>query len=255
MYLKLSGSLFSPDISFDIKLPEVTSVSSSANIELLRLKQDENELNRQAFGIIVLGHFLPPESLGLGGQSIGTETINSLTGFLSSQINSLASQWRNDVDFSVNYQSYAANLNSSDQTSLVKRNELDLAITKRFFNDRLSVDVGGNFDFGASSVTTNQNTTGVAGDFAVEYKITPDGRVTGKVFSTSDYDVVDERNKTKNGVALKYTRDFDTLKELFKDPDKQKRKELKKQRKQLRREVQKKEQQNPAVSPPPGPSN
>src|SRR6185295_14881527 len=157
LYLKLSGSLFSPDISFDIKLPEVTSVSSYANIELLRLKQDENELNRQAFGIIVLGQFLPSESLGLGGQTIGTETINSLTGFLSSQINSLASQWRNDVDFSVKYQSYAASLNSSEQSSLVKRNELDLAITKRFFNDRLSVDVGGNFDFGSSSVTTNEN--------------------------------------------------------------------------------------------------
>src|SRR6185295_19774444 len=91
LYLKLSGSLFSPDISFDIKLPEVTSVSSYANIELLRLKQDENEMNKQAFAILVFGHFIPTDNSGLGGQSIGTEGINSLSDFISGQINSLAS--------------------------------------------------------------------------------------------------------------------------------------------------------------------
>ncbi|HYV92847.1 MAG TPA: translocation/assembly module TamB domain-containing protein [Chitinophagales bacterium] len=233
LYLKLTGSLFSPDISFDIKLPEVSSVSSTANIELLRLKQDENEMNKQAFAILVFGHFIPTDNSGLGGQSIGTEGINSLSDFISGQINTLASSLRSDIDFSLNYQSYEANLgsglNASDPNNLVKRNELQVALTKRFFNDRLSIDVGGNFDFGgtATSATTNQTTTGVAGDFAVEYKITPDGRVTGKVFSTSDYSVVDERNKTKNGVAISYTRDFDNLKELFKNPDKKKKKRLK----------------------------
>ncbi|MEO5673454.1 MAG: translocation/assembly module TamB domain-containing protein [Chitinophagales bacterium] len=247
LYLKLSGNLFSPDISFDIRLPEVSTVSSAANVELLRLMQDENELNRQAFGIIVLGHFIPPGTTGLGGQSLGATGINSLSGFISSQINSLASQVRSDIDFAVNYQSYQANLNSNtnDPNSFVQRNELQVALTKRFFNDRLAVDVGGNFDFGSSNpgLPASQGTNGVAGDFSVEYKITPDGRVSGKVFSTSDYDVIDERNKTRNGVAIKYTRDFDNLRELIKDPEKKKQRELKREVKKKLKE--KKEMEAP----------
>jgi len=200
---------------------------------LQRIKQDQNEVNKQVFGIIVLGHFLP-ESSGLGNQSIGTEVNNSLSEFISNQISSLASQIRNDLDFTVNYQAYQANNSPTNTAGLVKRNELQLAITKRFFNDRLSIDVGGDFDFGATDPYSNASTTGIAGDFAVEYKITPDGRVTGKVFSDSDYDIIDERNKTKNGIALTYRREFDTLKELFNDPEKkQERKEARKRKKEL----------------------
>ena len=192
-------------------------------------------MNKQAFGLIVLGHFIPSSSSSVGGQSIGTDVNNTLTGFISSQINSLASQIRNDVDFTVNYQSYEANINASDPNNLVKRNELQVALTKRFFNDRLAVDVGGNFDFSAAGQTSSSTSTGVTGDFAVEYKITPDGRVTGKVYSTSSYDVVDERNQTKNGVSIKYTREFDKLSELFSNPANKKRKELKKEQKRQKK--------------------
>ncbi|MCY7410896.1 MAG: translocation/assembly module TamB, partial [Chitinophagales bacterium] len=175
--------------------------------------------------------FLPQQS-GLGEQSIGTEVNNSISEFVTNQVSRLASQIRDDVDFNVNYQSYETTINTADPTSLVKRNELQVELTKRFLNDRLIVDVGGNFDFGGSGGETSQTSSGIAGDFAVEYKITPDGRVSGKVFSESNYDVIDERNKTKNGVALQYTREFDTLKELFKDPEKQKKRDRKKQKDQ-----------------------
>ncbi len=240
LYLKLNGNLFSPDISFDIRLPDVSAGANVANIELARMKSDENEMNKQVFGILVLGHFLPPEQ-GLGNESLSSEVNNTLSEFLFNQISYLASSIRDDVDISVNYQSYTTetniNLNPSDPTDLYsqKRNELQVALTKRFFNDRLAVDVGGNFDFGGSSTTPEQSTTGIAGDFAVEYKITPDGSVSGKVFSYSDYDVIDERNKTKNGVALTYTREFDNLKEFFKDPDKERKKQL---RKELKRQME-----------------
>ncbi|MCY7410806.1 MAG: translocation/assembly module TamB, partial [Chitinophagales bacterium] len=49
LYLKLNGSLFTPEISFDIKLPEETTGSSLANVQLLRVKQDEQEMNKQVF--------------------------------------------------------------------------------------------------------------------------------------------------------------------------------------------------------------
>jgi hypothetical protein len=95
----------------------------------------------------------------------------------------------------------------------------------------------------------------VAGDFSVDYKITPDGRLSSKAFSKSQYDVVDERYKTKNGIALSYKREFNKLRELFqKDPEREKlkaeQKRLKEEEKRLRHE-QKMRELNPETRLPP----
>lgn len=235
LYLILTGSLFAPEISFDIKLPETSSLNTAAYLELNRIKRDENELNKQVFALLVLGHFLPPET-GVGTQSLTTDVNNSLSSFLFNQISNLASSLRDDIDFTINYQAYETNIDPSNSTDLVKRNELQVALTKRFFNDRLAVDVGGNFDFSASS--TPNSSSNIAGDFAVEYKITPDGRVSGKVFSKSNYDIIDATNKQNNGISLKYTRDFDNVKELLKDPEREKKRQQRKQSKDPQQELQ-----------------
>lgn len=212
LYLMLNGPLAAPEISFDIRLAENTGTSNAANLVLMRIRQDENELNKQVFGVLLLGHFLPP-SADLVGSGLGTEVNNNLSEFLFNQLSYLASSIRSDVDLNVSYQTYEASINPADPADLVRRNELQVALTKRFFNDRLALDVGGNFDFGGSGV--QQPPTGIAGDFAVDYKITPDGRIRARVFSKSDYDAIDERVKTRNGIGIKISRDFNNLRELF----------------------------------------
>ena len=236
--LKLRGSLLFPDVAFDISLPDETSLSSAAYQQIQKVKQDESELNKQVFGLLLLNRFLPTNS-GTGNQSIGSDVNNSVSEFLLNQLSYWTSQIRSDIDFNFNYQSYEAKLNSSNPNDLTKRNELEVALTKRFFNDRLALEAGGNFDFaGANTNTpTGEGSTNIAGDFALDYKITPDGRLSGKAFSKSQYDVVDERYKTKNGIALSYKREFNKLKELFeKDLERQREKDerklLKEQNKQ-----------------------
>jgi hypothetical protein len=250
VYLKLTGSLLLPDVTFDIRLPEATTLSSTAYQEVEKIKQDEGELNKQVFGLLILNRFLPQAS-GLGNQSLGNDVNNSVSQFLLNQLSYWTSQIRNDIDFNFNYQSYEANLNSSDPNDLTKRNELEVALTKRFFNDRLALEAGGNFDFAATAgdntTSGTSGSTNVAGDFAVDYKITPDGRLSGKAFSKSQYDVVDERYKTKNGVALSYKREFDKLKELFqKDAEREKKKEERKKLKEMEQEA--KEEEPPTTS-------
>ncbi|MCS6991782.1 MAG: translocation/assembly module TamB domain-containing protein [Chitinophagales bacterium] len=212
LYLMLSGPLSAPEVRFDIRLPEASGASNTANLILMRIRQDENELNKQVFGILVLGHFLPP-SPDASSSGLGTEVNNNLSEFLFNQLSYLASSIRSDVDLNVSYQTYEANINPSDPADLVRRNELQVALTKRFFDDRLALDVGGNFDFGGTGV--EQPPTGIAGDFMVDYKITPDGRLRARVFSKSDYDAIDERVKTRNGIGIRLSRDFNTVSELF----------------------------------------
>jgi hypothetical protein len=246
VYLNLSGSLLLPDITFDIRLPEETTLSSAAYQQVQKVKQDEGELNKQVFGLLLLNRFLPTNS-GTGNQNIGADVNNSVSEFLLNQLSYWTSQIRSDVDVNFNYQSYEANLNATNPNDLTKRNELEVALTKRFFNDRLALEAGGNFDFAATNTSgTGGNSgggssTNIAGDFSLEYKITPDGRLSGKAFSKSQYDVVNERYKTKNGIALSYKREFDKLKDLF-------RKRLNKQSRRQQREQKNELQQNVPTS-------
>ena len=244
--LKLRGSLLLPDVIFDIRLPDETTLSSVAYQQVEKVKQDEGELNKQVFGLLILNRFIPLSS-GSGGQSLGSDVNNSVSQFLLNQLSYWTSQIRSDIDVNFNYQSYESSLNATNPNDITKRNELEVALTKRFFNDRLALEAGGNFDFastnGNPTSTPTNSSTNVAGDFSVDYKITPDGRLSGKAFSKSQYDVVDERYKTKNGIALSYKREFTKLKELFmKDPEKQKRKE---ERRRLKEQEQNQDIENP----------
>jgi len=101
------------------------------------------------------------------------------------------------------------------------RRELQLALTKRFFNNRLSINVGGNLDFGdrytdQSGTVKNNKTTNVNGDFQVEYALTKSGNFRAKAFNRGDYDNFNQRNRNKTGLGLSFRQDFDNFKDLFK---------------------------------------
>ncbi len=213
LYLNLSGALLAPEIKFDVQLPQTSAFSHAANLELMRIRQDENELNKQVFGLLVLGQFLPTGTPQEATTNFGASVNNNLSEFIFNQLSYLASSVRSDVDLAVSYQTYQANIDPTDPEDLIRRNELQVALTKRFFNDRVSVDVGGNVDFGSGPI--QQPSTGIAGDFSAEYRITPGGQLRAKVFSKSDYSVIDDRYRTRNGIGIKFSRDFNRLIDLL----------------------------------------
>ena len=63
------------------------------------------------------------------------------------------------------------------------------------------------------------NTAATAGnipvDFEVQYKITKDGSVVGKVFSKNQYDYINERNGHRTGVGIAFEKEFDEFHDLF----------------------------------------
>lgn len=66
--LKMNGELLKPEISFDITLPdgnntvsaEVTNLTKS---KLAQLRQEEGELNKQVFALLLLGRFIGEDPL------------------------------------------------------------------------------------------------------------------------------------------------------------------------------------------------
>src|SRR5476651_1354231 len=103
--LNLKNQLLTPDISFDIVLPDSsytvsTEVVNLVNTRLGQVRQDPNELNKQVLGVLVLGHFIgdnPLQSQG-GGGGVEGAIRSSVSGLLTDQLNKLAGNLIEGVD-------------------------------------------------------------------------------------------------------------------------------------------------------------
>ncbi len=235
LLLNLKGILSAPEISFDIapQNPDpVIRTYIDNKIQLIRTS--DAEMNKQVFGLLVMGKFLPTNSLAAGDatstRSISGSVANTVSEFLSSQLSLyLGSFFDNlnvhDLDFNFNFKQYddwyGTGATSAD--NLNTRRELQLALTKRFFNNRLSINVGGNFDFGdnkgvgSNTVTNTSNPNAyVTGDFQIEYVLDKNGSWRAKTYNKNDYDNFNQRNRNKTGIGLSYRKDFDNWLDLFK---------------------------------------
>jgi hypothetical protein len=90
------------------------------------------------------------------------------------------------------------------------RTQLQLALSKQLFDERVTVQVGGNVDLeGRRSQQNSLNS--FAGDLKVMYKLTEDGRWQLEVFRQNSYEGAIDGDITKTGVGAVFTIDFDRL--------------------------------------------
>ncbi len=240
--LNLLGTLSNPNIKFQIDVPQASgSLQNSAlrRIEEMNLDDDPSELNRQVFGLLVLNEFLPQQSL-LGNDFIQESITTTVSEFLSNQLTSLLSSTIQELipnsDFSFNWINYEGDVDIASNKFWDDRNEIELMFTKRFFNDRVIIDIGGNFDVGATDNTDSWNAA--FSDFNVKYMITPDGFYYLKIFNKTDKGYL-AGDFTRTGVSLSVSEEFNDLKDLknkFKKrkENRRKRKNLKKQQKLMK---------------------
>ncbi len=87
--------------------------------------------------------------------------------------------------------------------------------------------VGGNVD--VNSAPTSQNSsTNIAGDFDLDYLLTPDGRYTLKAFRKNQYDDIAQENINVNGVGISFRKEFNRFGEIFHRANKKKQKPISK---------------------------
>ncbi|MGZ4091121.1 MAG: translocation/assembly module TamB domain-containing protein, partial [Bacteroidia bacterium] len=112
----------------------------------------------------------------------------------------------NDLEVGLNYRA-----GSGTSTG----NEVDLALSKQLFNNKVSID--GNFGVNnASNSQTNKNSSGII-DVNIEYKLTDDGRYRLKGFNRSNNitQMTTTGGPYTQGIGLFYREEFETLNQLF----------------------------------------
>ena len=205
----IKGDLQNPEVSFSLDLPidERVNYPSLAN-KLDRLKQPEfeSELNRQVFGLLVLGGFIPESGAGVVDESLiaATTLSNSVNAILSSQLNRFANQVIKGVDIDVGLQSYSDFSTGSGQT----RTAMDFRVTKRMMNDRLSVEVGGGMDINSDQSGAYRGGDNFRGDITVIYDLTESGNKQLKLFNNETYDIIYHEIRN-TGISLIFIREFD----------------------------------------------
>ncbi len=206
-YLQLEGLLFEPEVAFDLKFPNQTSLSGSASSNLTaaieRVKLDEEELNRQVFALLVLGSFVAPtfatgtSSAGLN-QGAAVAGINSLSDFASSQLNNWLSQLDTRWQVGIDYQQSGL----LDQNTTENNTELILSLRRKWLNDRLTFE---------SAIDAASQTGFRPYDLSLQYDMNVDGslKVRGFQKQATDPTLGNLTNVNTTGVGLFYRYQFD----------------------------------------------
>ena len=210
VYLMMKGQLLKPDIHFRLDLPEDKRgvLNGTVYAKLNELNGQESELNKQVFALLILNRFVPENPLAspAGNVAFSDFARSSVSQLLSAQLNRLSEQYIAGAKLDVGLESYQDYSTGSAEG----RTQLKLALSKQLFDERMTVQVGGNVDLeGRRSQANSLNN--FAGDLKVMYKLTEDGRWQLEVFRQNSYEGALDGDITKTGVGLVFMIDFDKL--------------------------------------------
>ncbi|MGO4709854.1 translocation/assembly module TamB domain-containing protein, partial [Chryseobacterium sp. 2TAF14] len=214
--LILKGELLKPEISFDITTEEKNNAVSSTVTEtidgkLAQLRQDQNEMNKQVFALLLLNRFIgenPFESnSGVSAETLARQSVSKI---LSQQLNNIAADLIKGVDLNFDLESTEDYSTGTQNT----RTDLNVDISKKLLNDRLKVTVGSNFGL-EGEARQNENTTNIAGDVTIDYSLSRDGRYMLRAYRKNDYQVALQGQIIETGVGFIITLDYDKFRDIF----------------------------------------
>jgi hypothetical protein len=218
VHLNLTGELLKPVVAFDITLPSDQSYGVSNDIitsvqsRLDQIRQDQGELNKQVFAVLLLGRFVGENPFKSEGATFNAASYarQSVSNLLTEQLNQLAAGLIQGVDINFDVTS------TDDYTtgSLQNRTDLNIGLSKRLLNDRLKISVGNNFQLEGPQNTRSQN-NGIAGNVAVDYQLSRDGRYMLRFYRRNEYEGIVDGYIIETGLSFILSADYNRLRQLF----------------------------------------
>lgn len=214
VYLNVDGDLMHPKISFNIDMPEDEQGAVGGQVygRIQQLNQQENELNKQVFSLLVMNRFFPQSMTD--GSSGGTLTIarDNLNQALSDQLNMFSNQVLGNSGVKLNFA--VDSFTDYQGASPEERTQLDITAEKSLMNDRLIVRVGSEVDIQGSTPVPGESSP-VIGNVSIEYLLTEEGKLRLKAFRKNQYENVIDGQLVVTGIALIFMEEFNKFKELW----------------------------------------
>lgn len=196
--VSITNSLDNMGMAFTLDAPEDVSLQN----QLAAMSAEER--GKLAVTMLVTGMYAG----GQGGTSGGFNTGNALNSFLQSEISNIAGNALKTVDVSIGVEDkYAADGTSQGGT------DYSFRFAKRFWNNRLSVIIGGRISTGNETMAEEDNS--FIDDISLEWRLDDSGTRYVKLFHTKNYESILEGEIIETGVGLVLRRKVNKLGELF----------------------------------------
>ncbi|MCU0389293.1 MAG: translocation/assembly module TamB, partial [Chitinophagaceae bacterium] len=213
----ITGNLSRPDIDFSIEFPpgSVMRNNITANDLLRRISEDESENLRQVTYLIVFRSFAPFRQ-GAGARNPGADlAVNTISELVSGEMEKILTGVIQDltrdkslsVDLSTNFYNSSQTLGNVSAFNQYDRVNFDFNLNRSFFNSRVKVNLGSDFDLNVRNTTA----TGFQflPDVSVEFILTANRRLRAIVFKRDNLDISGRRNRA--GASISYRKDFERL--------------------------------------------
>ena len=216
--LKLTGELMQPQLAFDIVLPpdknygvsndSITQVESRVE----QIRQDPGETNRQVFALLLLGRFVGQNPLASSSPTFSASSYarQSVSKLLTEQLNKLAAGLFDGVDLTFDVTS------TDDYTTGERRarTDLNVGLSKRLLNERLTVSVGSNFELEGPK-NSSQKASNVIGNLEVNYALSRDGRYRIRFYRKNEYEGIVDGYIVETGLSFIISVDYNRFIELL----------------------------------------
>ena len=224
LQLKLSGTLFKPEINFDLSFPNLTSdLANYTDSKLRLLRSNKLELNSQVLGLIVFKSFLPSNRVSdaFGTAGLQSAGINTLSEFLSSQLSMYLTNVLNSAleknntlgsiitgfDFDLDMRKNSISSLSTATNTTLFPDEIEIMIQNKFkfLDERLSLNYGGNYVFQNQGLAVNQ----ILPDFALELILTDDKKLKIRLYGKGVLDPINNVSlRPRYGLGVTYRTEF-----------------------------------------------
>ena len=197
--IEITDKLRNPKIKFNIEIPQLDPGTEGLVTSALNT---EDKMMKQFLYLLIANSFLPNEESGIITTGGSNMLYSNMTGIMAGQLNSIFERLNIPLDLGLNYQQ-----NASGQ------NLFDVALSTQLFNNRVVVNgtIGNRRVLGT---TTDE----VAGDLDIDIKLDKPGTFRLNLFSHSaDQYTSFLDNSQRNGVGIAYQREFNSLRQFFRD--------------------------------------
>ena len=216
--LTMTGELMKPELAFDIVLPLDKNYGVSNDIitqvdrRLQELRQEPGETKRQVFALLLLNRFVGQNPLASATPMFSASSYarQSVSKLMTEQLNRLAAGLIDGVDLTFDVSS-TDDYTTGEQRS---RTDLNIGLSKRLLNERLTVSVGSNFELEGPK-NTGQKESNVFGDLNINYSISRDGRYMIRFYRKNRYEGVVDGYIIETGVSFLINVDYNRFSELF----------------------------------------
>lgn len=199
--LNIGGKVRSPDVSFNIDVPDL---EPSTKMQVDAALSTTDKVQKQFVALLLFGTFIPEENAGVVN---GSNMLYSNVGeIVAGQLNNILQKLDIPVDFGFGY-----------QQDNVGTDIFDVAVSTQLFNNRLVV--GGSV--GNRKYSTSKSQGGdIVGDLDIELKLDRSGELRFKLFSHSADEYTSSLDYSqRNGFGFSYQKEYnrtaDFLKQLF----------------------------------------